>query len=1030
MNMRRIGALLFAVAIVALPGFAQEQRGAIEGVVTDASGAIVPGVVVTAHSAAGATQTTTTGTTGRYNFPSLAPGTYQITAQLTGFTTVKVPDIRLSLGQTLKVDVTLKVSSVEETVTVTGESPVVDVTQTTRAVAIREEFIDAMPKGRDYTTLATQAPGVNFEFKIGGVSIDGATGTENKYIIDGVDTSDPNRGLASQQLVTDMVDEVQVKSSGYEAEYSGAVGGVLNVVTKSGTNDFKGSAWMYYSGDALGYARGAALGASNQAPAYADGRPSLRLTPTNSLQSEYVTYNEDAVDQWEPGFAFGGPIKKDKAWFFVSYNPTLRTVTRDVTLTYDGSTASGEEKRKTHYITANISAQPSDAIRARLAFNSNNQTVDGLLPALAGNELPGIQYGDLTTKYPNWSSTFNLDYVVSDKLFLSGRVGYFLQDQTTEGNYEGDRYSYASSNIGGCSGCPPIPPSLQGPTGFSNTTATIQSQYVHDKFTRMSLAADFTWFLEAAGKHQIKGGVQYDDVANDVLYQETGNLIQLYWGRTLSGQRGDYGYYRVRSNNYEPSRGFMTVGNTASKSLGFFIQDSWTIGQKLTLNLGLRTERERVPNYDPSNPASIEAGYGETLFEFGFDQKLAPRVGFAYDLKGDGKTKIFGSWGLFYDIMKLQMPRGSFGGDKWIELFYTLTTPNPADLSGCQLSSSGSGGVNCPGRFLRQTDYRYPSFDYLTPYTSGEFTLDPYRIQEWSGGIEHELTANSSVAVRYVHKQIDKAIEDIGYLNTTGDEVYIIGNPGYGANTVSWYMSDGTPIAAAEAVRDYDGVEVIYNRRLSNNWGLRASYLWSRLHGNYSGLAQADESGRSSPNVGRNFDAPFMMSDETGKPTFGPLPTDHPHQGKVQLIYAAPFGLTAGLNAYVSSGVPVTREAAFIQGYNYPVQYLGRASDGRTPTYSNFDLNLTYDIKINDKQKLQLMANILNVFDQQISISRFPTETSAAAGVAVDIDYDDFFRGFDGQALVNAAGPKDPRFLQDSQYQDPRQIRLGVRFVF
>ncbi|MCM2257931.1 MAG: TonB-dependent receptor [Vicinamibacteria bacterium] len=1018
------------MAIIALPGLAQEQRGAIEGTVTDTAGGLVPGATVTARSAAGTTQTAVTSTTGRYSFPSLAPGTYEITAQLPGFTTVKMPDIRLSLGQALKVDLTLKVSTVEETITVTGESPVVDVSQTTRAVAIRDEFVDKLPKGRDYTTLATQAPGVNFEFKTGGVSIDGATGTENKYIIDGVDTSDPNRGLASQQLVTDMVDEVQVKSSGYAAEYSGAVGGVINVVTKSGTNDFKGSAWTYFSGDALGYARGAGIGGSNQAPAYTDGRPTLRLSPTNSLQSEYITYNEDAVDQWEPGFALGGPIKKDKAWFFVSYNPTLRTITRDVTLSYDGSRASGEEKRTTHFLTANISTQPSDAVRARFAFNSNNQTVEGLLPAANGSELPGIAYGDLTTKFPNWSSTFNLDYVASSKLFFSGRVGYFMQDTQTEGNFQGDRYLYSNSNLGGCSGCPPIPAAFQGPTGFSNTTAALLNETVRDKFTRLSLAADFTWFLEAGGTHNIKGGVQYDDVSNDVLTQETNNLIQLLWGRSLSGQRGAYGYYRVRTNNFEPSRGFMTVGDTASKSLGFFLQDSWNISQKLTLNLGVRTERERVPNYDPTNPASVAAGYGETLFEFGFDQKLAPRLGFAYDLKGDGKTKVFGSWGLFYDIMKLQMPRGSFGGDKWIELYYTLDSPNPAALNGCQLAPSGSGGVNCPGNLIRQTDFRYPSFDYLAPYTSGEFTLDPYKVQEWSGGIEHTLTTNSSIALRYVHKQIDRAIEDIGYLNETGDEVYIIGNPGYGANEIAWRLNDGTEIAAAKAVRDYDGVEVVFNRRLSNRWALRASYLWSRLYGNYTGLAQGDESGRTSPNVGRNFDAPFMMSDQTGKPTFGPLPTDHPHQGKAQFIYEAPFGLTVGLNAYVASGVPVTREAAFIQGYNYSVQYLGRESDGRTPTYSNFDLNLVYEFKIGDKKKLQFMANILNLFDQETSISRFPVETSAAAGVAVDITEEQFFRGFDGQALVNAAGPKDPRFLRDAQFQDPRQIRLGARLIF
>jgi hypothetical protein len=1037
MRCRIIGALLCALAIAGAPAVAQEQTGAIEGVVTDATGAVVPGVTVEARSAAGIAQNTVSDTAGVYRFPSLVPGTYVISGTLPGFTSVKVPDVRLALGQTLKVDLGLRVSTVQEEVTVTGEAPVVDVTTTVRATNIRDEFIENIPKGRDFTTLATQAAGANIDFKVGGLSIDGAAASENKYIIDGIETNDPESGLSSQQLVTDMVDEVQVKSSGYEAEYSGAVGGVVNVMTKSGTNDFKGSAWTYFSSDALGFPRSPAFGGgTDQAPAYADSRQSLRLVPTDSTRAEYVNYAEDDVTQWEPGFALGGPLKKDKVWFFASYNPTLRSIDRSTTLTFDNSVANRTETRRTHYITANLSAQPSDKLRARLAYNSNRLTVDGLLPTLAGSDLPGLDYG-LKTTYPNWSSTGTLDYIASPSFFVSARVGYFLQDRTTEGNFQGDRFLYTNSNIGGCAGCPPVPAQFQGPTNFSNGTTANHTEYVRDKFTRMSLQTDATWFAEFGGKHQFKAGVQYDIVNNDVLSRETGNLIRIYWGRTLAPNiagapnRGAYGYYRLRTNSFEPERGFMTVGDTQSNNLGLFIQDSWTIGRKLTLNLGIRTEREVVPNYNPDDPASIDHGFGDTLFEWSFGEKLAPRLGFAYDLRGDGKTKIYGSWGLFYDIFKLALPRGSFGGDKWIDVYYSLETPNPADLANCVVNSTGTSGVNCPGTQMRRpVDFRHPSFDYLEYDEDGKPVLDPYRVQEWSGGIEHSLTNNTSVALRYVHKQIDKGIEDIGFLDAQGNEVYLIGNPGFHANEVSWVLEDGTQIAGPKAVRDYDGVEAIFSRRLSNNWALRLSYLWSRLHGNYSGLTQADEPGRSDPNVGRLFDYPIMMFDQTGNPTFGPLPTDRPHQVKAQAIYAFDFGLTAGVNAYVGSGVPVTREAAFVVPNGYPVNYLGRGSDGRTPTLSTIDLNLIQDIKLGGDTRLQLMANVLNLLDADTSISRFPTETAGAQGVQVDITEEQFFRGFNGEALVAAAGPRDPRFLQDSQFQSPREIRLGLRVIF
>lgn len=1036
MNFRNIGALLVALMIAALPAFAQEQSAAIEGLVTDSTGAVVPGATVEARSASGGVRTTVTDTVGFYHFPALPPGTYDVSSNLTGFTSVKVPGVRLSLGQTLKVDMALRVSTIQEEVTVTGEAPVVDVTSTQRSTSIRDEYIDTLPKGRDFTTLATQAPGANIEFKTGGLAIDGASSSENKYIIDGVETGDPETGLSSQQLVTDMIDEVQVKSSGYEAEYSGSVGGVVNVITKSGTNDFKGSVWTYYSSDALGYARGPAFGggggAAGQAPAYADGRPTLRLSPANSAVAESITYDKDSVTAWEPGFALGGPLKKDKAWFFVSYNPTLRSIDRTVTLTGNRGVVTRNEDRKRHYITANVSSQLSDALRARVAFNSNKEIIKGLLPALAGNDVLGANYA-IDTISPNYSGSANLDYVVSPKFFLSARGGYFMQNLINEGVPVQDKFTYQSSNIGGCTGCPTVPTQFQGPTGFTNVPTITGSD--RDKFTRLSLQTDATWFVDLGGKHEFKAGVQYDKLKNDVLNGETGNFIRLFWGSALSGQRGDYGYYRVRSNTFEPSRGFLTAGNSSNNNLGLFLQDSWTIGQKLTLNLGLRTERERVGNYDPTNPLSVANGFGDgPLFDFGFKSKLAPRIGFAYDVAGDGKTKVYGSWGLFYDIFKMGMPRGSFGGDKWIEVSYTLDTPNPADLFACQTNSEGTSGVNCPGRQIGSPiDFRYPSFEYVEFDADGKAVLDPYRIQEFSGGIEHSLTSNASVAVRYVHKQIDKGIEDIGFLNAQGDEVYLIGNPGFGLNEVAWTLEDGTQIPAPKAVRDYDSVEAVFNRRLANKWAFRFSYAWSRLFGNYSGLTQADEPGRSDPNVGRLFDAPFIMFDQTGHATFGPLPTDRPHQVKAQFIYEMPFGLSAGLNAYVASGSPVSREAAFVAGHGYPVQYLGRGSDGRTPTLSTFDLNLVQNIKLGGDRRLQLMANVLNILDSDKATSRFPTETAGSRGATANISEEEFFRGFDGRALVTAANGAqgaDPRFLQDSQFQSPREIRLGLRLIF
>ena len=193
-----------------------------------------------------------------------------------------------------------------------------------------------MPKGRDFTSLVTQAPGANQETKLGGISIDGASASENRFIIDGGETTDLRYGTSGKQLITDFVEEVQVKSSGYAAEYGGATGGVINVITKSGSNTFRGDVMAYFSSDSLGFTcRQTGTGEG----AYCDGRESLRRVPPTPPRSEYITYPKDDWTRWDPGFNLSGPIVKDKMWFFVGYQPQLENTERTWTAAADGVVA-------------------------------------------------------------------------------------------------------------------------------------------------------------------------------------------------------------------------------------------------------------------------------------------------------------------------------------------------------------------------------------------------------------------------------------------------------------------------------------------------------------------------------------------------------------------------------------------------------------------------------------------------------------------------------------------------------------------
>ena len=1009
----RMRTLAFMCALL-LAGtvYGQEQRGSIEGVVKDTSGAVLPGVTIEAKSPSGATVATTSDNAGVYRFPSLAPGMYSLTANLSGFAPRTQENVEVSLGQIKKVDFALAVAGVAESVQVTAESPLVDVKQTARQTNIRAEQVELLPKGRDFTTLVTQAPGANQEAKLGGLSIDGASAGENRYIIDGMETTNLQTGVSGKNVIADFVDEVQVKSSGYTAEFGGAMGGVVNVVTKSGTNNVHGNGLFYFQGSSLATGDCRASDGFGQC---AGGRQALRVSPSDANVAEYIEYPKDDVTRVEPGFALGGPLVRDRAWFFGAYQPALTTIKRSVTAataqTPTASESSSTRKETVQYLTANQTAQWTDKLRTRLAYNNSWSRNKGLLPALAGSDPSGTNYSKTST-FPNYTVSGNIDYVVNPKLFFSVRGGYYTSDQHDTNVTEEPLVRFTTTTNIGMAG---VPASFQRPTGFlsipSNTKVT------RDQQTRAYLQADTTVYGNFAGSHQLKGGVQLDRLGNNVLSGESRNRVSVFWDRSLASgrpvQRGTYGYYSVRSNGVAPKQGFITEGNIHMNVVGLFIQDAWTLNNRLTINAGLRTEQEKVPTY------ATGTDIPEFGIDFPFSDKLAPRVGFAYDVKGDGRTKVFGSWGVFYDIFKLELPRGSFGGDKWLEYYYSLDTFDWTTLV---------NGADCPpacaGTLIRgPVDFRHPSFgsDAIEP------NLKPMRQQEATAGVDHQLNDVMAVSVRYVHKQLDRMIEDTGSLDAEGNEIYIIANPGEGLTKLAFVNPD-TPMPLPK--RDYDSVEFAFEKRLANNWYLRSSYLWSRLYGNYSGLSQSDENGRTSPNVGRLYDYPLMMFKDGGVASYGLLPTDRPNQFKTQFIYSFPFGTTVGLDQYVASGVPVTREIGIYPPNTLPVQYLGRKSDGRTPMYSQTNLQIQHQFRLAGDRRLDLIFNVLNLFDQKAATSKF--STYQAAGFGVIPDEPAFYAGQETLASLIASQhvAQDPRFLMNNAFQMPLQARIGVKFQF
>jgi outer membrane receptor protein involved in Fe transport len=1056
MRLRTCGAFLVVVLLLSMPALAQEQRGSIVGIVKDSSGAVLPGVSVEASGGPGVTLTAVTDANGAYRFPSLLPGTYGISAALSGFKTEKVTAVAVDLGNVKKVDFTLGVATVEEAVQVTAESPIVDVKSSTKATAIAGDRISLVPHNRDFTSLVTQAPGANQEPKSGGISIDGASASENRYVVDGVETTNILNGTSAKPVVADFVEQVQIKSSGYPAEYGGSTGAVVNVITKSGTNNFNGNALAYWQGNGLVgscnqpglsplNSKGAVTGTSptpasiTTATPVCGVNPTLRNTFANAAVSEYWTYPKDDLNTFEPGGSIGGPIQLNRAWFFVAYQPTLTAQSRTSNAATSGNIAgithTQTQNVQRQYITADQTTQLGSKLRTRFAFNNSWSKTNGALPGTSAQDAATTNYATGSTA-PNWSLSAVADYTAKPNLLLSARYGFFATNSHTYGNPTDAKYTFGFTNVGMAG----VPAEFQHLANYTNIPSNSLTAY--DLVERKFFQADATWFTHAAGQHEVKAGTQFDLRSENVNSGQQAQNLTFNWGQQFAatGPQGTYGYYYVDSNAVAPREGSITIGNEHSNVVGLFVQDTWAVNGRLTLNLGLRSEQEKVPAYTDANN-----DYGDYPIQFGFGDKLAPRIGGSYDLRGDGRWKLYGSWGLFYDIFKLNLAQGSFGGAKWIRSYYTLDT---ADFT--SVNQNQGCPPACAGTFITSVDERLPSLSKTNCYGPClDPDLKPMRSQEANIGLEHQLNNTSSISVRYVHKQLDRGIEDTGSIDQNNGEAYTISNPGEGLTATftplpcsatgitqcDAYQSSSGVAVLPKPNREYDAGEFLYTKRLSHSWSLYTSYTLSRLYGNYPGLSESDENGRTSPNTGRIYDYPIEMMGTDGQPLYGVLPTDRTHQFKAQVVYLMPWGTSIGLNQGLASGIPIGRSLSVIPGHSYPIYFAGRDSDGRTASLSQTDLYVQHEFKLfHSEKRFQLNMNVQNLFDQRTPINY--VNTVRRAGTTPSIDENAFYAGqvnlqaVVDQLITSGAMSVNQQFLLPSAFQDPRLIRIGAKFTF
>jgi len=1084
-NIKFLSLLFTLVLCFATSSFGQRTTGDIEGTVKDSQGAVVPNITVTVVSAqstgaasevnltAGFKRTVQTDNDGFFRVAQVPPGSYLVTtAAMSGFGEGRLPNVRVGVDTTTRADFQVTPAGANVGVDVSvNDAPPIDAGGTKVQTSISSQRIELLPKGVDFTSVLKTIAGVRPEGLAGGFTIDGASGSENTFYIDGQEVTNFRTGTlnGNNAIPTQFVQEIQVKSSGFEAEFGGATGGVVSVITKGGSNDWHGEFGTAFNTPKL-----------NAGP-----RPTLTRFTNGSgaaflQRAEYFRPARAGGVDFFPTASLSGPIIKDKAWFFASYSPQI--FSRDVTtqfFTNGSATQLGTAAPRTfrfsenykatnrfEYAFARIDAQPFEKLRVNGSFLWNPIINDGVIPfstvslggvpaaiqsngqvctatsttCLRGSELYSRQGGRETSNNVRGEAV----WTPSNNFVLTGRYSRgFL-------NQKGNNYNAFLATSYRC-----IVGGTYCPTNEQDPSPSLTK---FDVSVRTNVEADATYFASIAGiRNEIKGGYQRFKIRNDVEsgYIDRG-IIRIYMGFTIQ----DIGALSTPSPNAigagELIR-FGTKGSGENTNQSIYIQDKIQFGNRVTVNAGVRFEKEDLPSFNSLAPP----------INFGWGDKIAPRLGVSVALNDAGTAKVWASYGKFYDRLKFELPRGSFGGDffRWDYFEIFPNSPNFRSFTIPQILGTFNDAVGgrcpappaptmpiAPGALsVCQYDYRIASNSPNATIFTGQVDPDlkPFQQDEFTVGYQQQFFKNWVVGSRFTWKDVKWAIEDAGILTPEGSEAYIIGNPGSGLHQE--ILEDLGYARSVKPQRNYRALELSLDRRLANNFYFNVNYTRSRLFGNYSGLASSDEGGRTSPGVNRFFDLPYIGYTYKGQPDNGLLATDRPHVLNSYGAYIFDWmGSRTNSTDFsyfttIQSGTPQTTLVAF-HSSGTPIPLNERGDMGRTPKFTQTDFAVSHKYRFGRDNRFTLAGdiNVINAFNEANVTSVFNTlsavnvpEGVLCVGCPIVTAINNLTAGqyhtavqtyLNGTATVR--NRKDARYGIPNGFQGPRSVRFGFRLLF
>ena len=1088
-----------AVAISATAGDAQAQSSAtignLRGVVRDKAtkeGVVGATIVATSPSLLGE-QVTLSEDNGQYYITSLPPGLYVLTVYYADETYVR-GNILIQVGKDSVVNLTVDSGSPQgETIVLTGTAPIIDQGSTKTGLTLTDDYTRNLPTARTFGGVVGQAAGAQGDNY--GVSFAGATSAENVYIVEGINTTDTGFGGIASNLPNEFIQETEVITGGYNAEFGRATGGIVNVVTKQGSDDFHGSVFAYV-------------------------QPGALISDANVIQREggSIDSKTNLDYRYDLGAELGGPIIRKKLWFHLGFNPafTSETTTRLVQRQVDGTDGqamdgipdidetTGITKHelvsrseipasfRQYYFTAKISGAIDQNHQFQVSGFGNPRSATDLYQLTGNPQMARWKYDDGAYDVSaRWTSKLNegktqFDAVAGYHHGFQRQAPYSDAQSVPYLFYQYDRSLYDFANLEGATtiaGCaddgPTDPyPGIQNCPVFGYAEQGIDLLEDQTK-SRTSITAALTHRVRALGTHVLKVGVDAELAGFDNNSRYSGGVR---WRRTDDALWQAEEYYRFvegadpdaplapgqvlcANDQGVCERGPGLVASTTNRNLAAFLQDSWQILPNLTVNVGVRWEQQI--GHSAEHLQGKQSPEGEVIPRNAFELNdlWAPRLGVIYDPTRDGKSKLFGHWGRFYENVPMDLNVRAFGGEI-VGLTDVNVSSFPRDAgrydANCDVDHSPTESGTERAMRLDQCSDRGDTallgggIEYVSPGLRGQHT------DEMIVGAEFELRADLKIGANFIYRTLPVVIEDI---SVDGGNTYLITNPGFDFDAeaaaleteAAQLMASGDAARAAllegrasslravkrldKPVRDYAALQLTATQRPTKQWLLIASYTYSRSRGNYPGLFST-ETGQNDPNITSLYDLPDLMANR-----YGPLGLDRPHNVKLDAFRAFDLGakrgaLVLGGSFRALSGIPHNVLAAhpiYGSGESY---LLARGSSPRSPVTTQLDTRIAYAYPLRKGINLEAFVSVFNLFDSQTQLNADENYTFDSANPVIGGDPEDLahVKTIDPATghEINATPRLNKNFgntggntsLIAPLQQAPRSIELGMRLTF